>query len=200
MLRSNLERDTRHDAETSQEPHAADPAHCMVLRPGLVEYTKAWKLQQALVERCRTDAAARLLLLERPPTYTLGARGKTEHLLADDNALTEIGAVVARSDRGGDVTFHGPGQLVGYPIIDLSKWGQGPLWYVRSLQRMLIEALATFGIEGERRPGQPGAVGWGKEDRVDWGARVSRHHESRLCAERRPGPFILLPYRPVRFA
>jgi len=133
-----------------------NPARCTVSRLGLVEFEQAWQLQRHLVEECRLDGEPRLLLLEHSPTYTLGARGKLEHLLANDAKLKQLGASVHRIDRGGDVTFHGPGQLVGYPILDLSNWGQGPLWYVRSLEAVLIETLAGFGIDGQRRPGRPG--------------------------------------------
>ena len=95
--------------------------------------------QRRLVESCQRDGHARLLLLEHPPTYTLGARGRQEHLLLDAGLLAALGASVHRTDRGGDITFHGPGQLVGYPIFDLRRWQQGPRWYVRSL-----EAAAEF--------------------------------------------------------
>src|SRR3990170_1121553 len=116
---------------------------CTVVRPGLVDYQEAWEEQRRLVEACREDGRARLLLLEHPPTYTFGVRGRQEHLLLSEAALAELGASVHRVDRGGDVTFHGLGQLVGYPILDLRRWNQGPLWYVRSLQQTLIEALAS---------------------------------------------------------
>lgn len=129
---------------------------CTVLRLGRVDYQQAWDEQRRLVEACRTDGQARLLLLEHPATYTLGPRGRSEHLLLSEDALASLGAGVYRVDRGGDVTFHGPGQLVGYPILDLRRWQQGPLWYVRSLEATLIEALASFGIAGQRVPKRPG--------------------------------------------
>jgi lipoate-protein ligase B len=146
---------------------------CAVSRLGLVEYQAAWDMQHRLVEECRSGGAAHLLLLEHPPTYTLGARGKVEHLLADEASLAQIGAAVHRIDRGGDVTFHGPGQLVGYPILDLSHWGQGPLWYVRSLEAVLIDALSAFGIAGGRHPGRPG-VWIGDAKIASIGVHVSR--------------------------
>ena len=86
---------------------------CSVQRLGLVEYDDALATQQRLVQACREDGAASLLLLEHPSTYTLGARGDTGNLLADERRLQQIGAVVRHTDRGGDVTYHGPGQLVG---------------------------------------------------------------------------------------
>ena len=146
---------------------------CSVQRLGLVDYQEAWEEQRRLVEACRRDGHGRLLLLEHPPTYTLGARGKQEHLLLSEASLAKVGATVHRVDRGGDVTFHGPGQLVGYPILDIRQWNQGPVWYVCSLEEALIEALATFGIAGERKKGQPGVwVGGAKIAAI--GVRVSR--------------------------
>ena len=146
---------------------------CAVSRLGLIEYQAALDMQRRLVEECRSDGEARLLLLEHPPTYTLGARGRLDNLLVDEASLALLGASLHRIDRGGDVTFHGPGQLVGYPILDLSHWGQGPLWYVRSLEVVLIDTLASFGIESQRRPGRPG-VWIGNAKIASIGVRVSR--------------------------
>ncbi|MGB2695569.1 MAG: lipoyl(octanoyl) transferase LipB [Dehalococcoidia bacterium] len=146
---------------------------CSVRRLGLVDYQQAWDEQRRLVELCHGDGLARLLLLEHPPTYTFGARGKQEHLLASERALAQLGAAVYRVDRGGDVTFHGPGQLVAYPMLDLRAWNQGPSWYVRSLEQTIIDALASFGISARREPGRPGVwVGAGKIAAI--GVRVSR--------------------------
>src|SRR3990170_1478704 len=75
---------------------------------------------------------------------------------AGAEALQRLGAEVHRVDRGGDVTYHGPGQLVGYPVLDLRRWGRGPVWYVRALEEVLIRTLASFGIDGERSEGRPG--------------------------------------------
>jgi lipoate-protein ligase B len=148
-------------------------SRCALSRPGLVQYQEAWDLQRRLVEACRERGEQHLLLLEHPPTYTLGARGKLENVLVDEASLGRLGASVQRIDRGGDVTFHGPGQLVGYPILNLANWGQGPLWYVRALEAVLITALASFGIEGQRRPGRPGV--WVDDAKIaSIGVRVSR--------------------------
>jgi lipoate-protein ligase B len=146
---------------------------CAVRRLGLVEYEEAWAMQRHLVETCRQTGEQHLLLLEHPPTYTLGARGNQENLLLSENALAAIGATVHRIDRGGDITYHGPGQLVGYPILDLRRWGQGPLWYVRSLEAALIETLSRLGVRGERRPGKPG-VWLGTAKIAAIGVHVSR--------------------------
>jgi lipoyl(octanoyl) transferase len=146
---------------------------CTVHRLGVVDYQKALERQRLLMGACRRDGCARLLLLEHPPTYTLGVRGRQEHLLLDEAGLAELGASVRRVDRGGDVTFHGPGQLVGYPILDLERWSQGPVWYVRSLETVLIDALAAFGISAERMPGRPG-VWVGRAKIAAIGVHISR--------------------------
>ena len=146
---------------------------CSVQRLGLVEYDAALATQQRLVQACREDGAARLLLLQHPPTYTLGARGDTGNLLADEERLQQIGATVRRTDRGGDITYHGPGQLVGYPILDLHQWHEGPRWYVRSLEQVLIETLAEFGIASQREQGRPGV--WAGDSKIAAiGVRISR--------------------------
>jgi lipoyl(octanoyl) transferase len=153
-------------------PHPA-ASRCAVHRLGLVEYQEAWALQRRLAEACRERGELHLLLLEHPPTYTLGARGKQEHLLLSEAALARLGASVHCVDRGGDITFHGPGQLVGYPILDLRRWNQGPLWYVRSLEAVLIDALASFGIDAARMPGRPG-VWAGRAKIASIGVHISR--------------------------
>lgn len=143
-----------------------------LLRPGLVDYARAWDLQRDIAASVRSGGDETLILLEHPATYTLGARGATNYLLASEAALAALGAAVIRSDRGGDVTFHGPGQIVGYPIINLRARGQGPVWHVRSLERVLIEALARFGIDGGRAEGRPGV--WCGNDKIAAiGVRVS---------------------------
>ena len=149
------------------------PARCIAQRLGLVEYEDALAEQRRLGDALRNGGEPHLFLLEHPPTYTLGARGKSEHVLLGEDALARLGTKVVRIDRGGDVTFHGPGQLVGYPIINLNDWGQGPLWYVRALEAMLIEALSPFGIDAQRRPGRPG-VWLGNEKIASIGVHVSR--------------------------
>lgn len=129
---------------------------CVVLRPGLMEYAAAWRLQRCLADDVRAGGDERLILLEHPHTYTLGARARHEHLLLPPAVLESQGAQVFRVDRGGDVTYHGPGQLVGYPILHLRRRGLGPVAYVRLLEETLIDALQTFGIAGRRSEGRPG--------------------------------------------
>ncbi len=148
-------------------------SRCILLRPGRVAYQDAWQLQQRIAERVRAGGEPTLILLEHPPTYTLGVRGQAAHLLLSEEAFLSRGAEVHRADRGGDVTFHGPGQLVGYPIINIRSYGEGPSWYVRTLEATLIDVLARFGISAERSERNPGV--WVADAKIAAiGVRVSR--------------------------
>lgn len=118
---------------------------------GTIGYTEAWDLQRDLAEaRTRGEIPNTLLLLEHPPTYTLGRRGGDSDLLLPVEDLKLQGATVIDVDRGGQATFHGPGQLVAYPILDLKEWRRGPLHYVRTLEAVLIGVLQEFGIGAMR--------------------------------------------------
>ncbi len=124
---------------------------------GTVPYQEAWELQGRLVAaRRRGLIGDLLLLLEHPPVYTLGRGGRAEHLLAPVEWLRRQGADVFEVDRGGDITFHGPGQLVGYPILDLTAWGRDLHRYLRNLEETLIRALAAFGVAAGRKAGYTG--------------------------------------------
>jgi len=97
-----------------------------------------------------------LMLLEHPPVFTLGRKAHREHILQSDEQLHKLGIAVVDVDRGGDVTYHGPGQLVAYPILDLSHWKQSIGWYLRSLEQVLINTLSRYGLEGRRVEGYTG--------------------------------------------
>lgn len=97
-----------------------------------------------------------LMLLEHTPTFTLGRNAHENHLLRNRDRLAEMGIEVCEVDRGGDVTYHGPGQLVAYPILDLGHWKKSLSWYLRELEQVLIDLLADYGIEGERVEGYTG--------------------------------------------
>lgn len=128
-----------------------------VHRPGVVSYEEALAWQQARAEAVRNgEASEALAVLQHPPVYTLGMRGERRHVLATPEALAARGARLVPTDRGGDVTFHGPGQLVAYPILDLRRRELGPATYVRMLEAVLIDTLARFGIEAGRVAGRPG--------------------------------------------
>lgn len=135
-----------------------------ISRPGLIDYAQAWSWQRERASELREGRDGEwLALLQHPPVYTLGRRARPEHLLVDRAELARRGAGVVEVDRGGDVTFHGPGQLIGYPILDLRARGLLPGDYVRDLEQILIDALRTFEVTGERVPGRPGVwAGGGK--------------------------------------
>jgi lipoyl(octanoyl) transferase len=116
-----------------------------------VPYGEALELQHALVAaRKRGALNDALLLLEHPPVFTLGRNAKEEHILASRELLDQIGIEVFHVERGGDVTYHGPRQLVGYPILDLRNYRQDVGWYVRSLEEVLIATLDDFGLNARR--------------------------------------------------
>lgn len=118
---------------------------------GIVPYADALALQHRLVDaRKAGQGEDTLLLLEHPPVFTLGRNATEEHILAAPEFLDELGIEVHRVERGGDVTYHGPGQLVGYPILDLRQHRKDVGWYVRSLEDVLIKTLESFGIEAHR--------------------------------------------------
>jgi lipoyl(octanoyl) transferase len=124
---------------------------CRVRRLGVVDYLEASDLQRRLVaERAAGAVADTLLLLEHPPTYTLGATGDEAHLLVPRKKLAEQGIAVHCVDRGGDITYHGPGQLVGYPVVDIGGRRGGALRYLRDLEEVLVAALLTLGIAAGR--------------------------------------------------
>jgi lipoyl(octanoyl) transferase len=142
-----------------------------VVRAGTVPYLTAWGWQRSLVERRQHDEVGDvLLLLEHPRVYTLGKRADRSNVLLDDATLTARGIEVVEVDRGGDVTYHGPGQLVGYPILRLE--GTPVVDYVRALEELLIRTLATYGVTGTRSPGYTG-VWVGDEKVAAIGVRVA---------------------------
>ena len=133
---------------------------------GLIGYKECWTIQQTFFDAliaakrsCGEEAsapAARLLLCEHPHVYTLGKSGHADNLLVDETFLTRIGAEFYRIDRGGDITYHGPGQLVGYPVLDLQRLGMGLKEYVHALEQSVIDTIADFGVQGGRVPGATG--------------------------------------------
>lgn len=135
-------------------------------------YEAAWQWQQETAAAIRAGAPDTLALLQHTPVYTFGRRVRPEHLLVTREALQASGASVVETNRGGDVTFHGPGQVVGYPILNLRQLGLGPVDYVCRLEETLIRVLARFGIEGARVAGRPGV--WTEAGKIAAiGVRVS---------------------------
>ena len=132
------------------------PSPCQIIRLGTVEYHRAWELQVELAAKVHDGAQPNtLLLLEHSPVYTKGRLSKPEHILLSDEELRQKGIGVYEADRGGQVTFHGPGQLVAYPVVDLREWG-GPVKYVRTLERIIVDSLADFKITAETIDGITG--------------------------------------------
>lgn len=116
-----------------------------------VPYAEALLLQHRLVAaRKKGELQDTLLLLEHPPVFTLGRNAREEHILASREYLDQMGIQVYHVERGGDVTYHGPRQLVGYPILDLRSYRMDVGWYVRSLEDLLINAVKSFGLEARR--------------------------------------------------
>jgi lipoyl(octanoyl) transferase len=126
---------------------------CVLRELGRVDYGQAMELQQQLVcDRKQGLIADHLLLLEHPHVITLGRNGHLENLLASDEILQRAGISFYATDRGGDVTYHGPGQLVGYPILDLREWQRDVGAYVRAVEQTIIDTLADYGIAAGRIP------------------------------------------------
>lgn len=147
---------------------------CTIVEADFVEYSAAWSLQQRLHERVvEGELPNVLLLLQHPHVYTLGRRGETSDILISEDELGRLDVEVYQVDRGGEVTYHGPGQLVGYPIINLRSSGLGPLNYVRALERTIVSVLAQFGIAATSDD-RPTGVWVGDAKIAAIGVRVSR--------------------------
>lgn len=149
------------------------PRNLAVVRLGRSDYRACWDLQHAAVRLRRECRIPDLLLLtEHNPVFTLGTGADEHHVLAGREELHARGIDVVRTNRGGDVTYHGPGQLVGYPILDLHAYGCDLHRYLRDLERVLIETLADFGLSAGRCPGYTG-VWIGDEKIAAIGIRTS---------------------------
>jgi lipoyl(octanoyl) transferase len=145
---------------------------------GLMGYAEANALQKRVVAARKAGAIEDVLLLcEHPHVITLGRNGKRENLLASEPVLRQKGVEFHASDRGGDITYHGPGQLVGYPILNLGAIRRDVVWYVRMLEEAMIRATAEFGIAAERVAGKTGiwVGGGGNEEKLAAiGVHISR--------------------------
>jgi lipoyl(octanoyl) transferase len=132
----------------------------------IMEYGKAWELQKESVHAIDIgEQLERLILLQHPPTYTIGSQNHPEHLLLDHEQLKENGIALFEIDRGGDITYHGPGQLVGYPILKLGEEDRVDLHgYLRNLEAVIIDYLASYGIVGVRKPGYTGV--WVGDEKI----------------------------------
>jgi lipoyl(octanoyl) transferase len=130
---------------------------CHTVDLGLIGYAEAWELQKHVVAARKAGTIDDVLLIcEHPHVITLGRNGKRENLLASEQVLRQKNVEFHSSDRGGDITYHGPGQIVGYPILNLSAIRKDVGWYVRMLEEAMIRASAEFGIAAERVGGKTG--------------------------------------------
>lgn len=153
----------------------------LVIDLGLVEYNAAWDLQRRVVAARKAGTVPDVLLLcEHSPVITLGRNGKLSNLRASDDVLRSMGVSFFETDRGGDITYHGPGQLVGYPILNLGDIRRDVAWYMRGLEEAMIRATAEFGIPSRRVAGRtgvwvevPAALG-GEEKLAAIGVHLSR--------------------------
>ena len=138
---------------------------CVVRQLGQIEYREAYELQKELLEkRVNGQIADTLLLLEHLPTITVGKAGKLENVLVSQTELASAGVSLILTDRGGDVTYHGPGQIVGYPILDLRERNRDVHRYVHHLEEMLIRTLADYSIKSERDPSHAGV--WVNDEEI----------------------------------
>ncbi|WP_018132814.1 lipoyl(octanoyl) transferase LipB [Effusibacillus pohliae] len=147
---------------------------CKIIDLGKIEYGAAFELQKQAVREVMADkSTTRVYLLEHPPVYTIGRAGGEHHVLVDEQQLKQLGISLYEVDRGGDVTYHGPGQLVGYPILPLARWGNDVRRYIRMLEEVVIRFLREYGIESGRIEGLSG-VWVGNEKICAIGVKASR--------------------------
>jgi lipoate-protein ligase B len=126
---------------------------CEVMDLGRLGWRESFRIQQEFVQqRQRGEGLDRLIFVEHPHTVTMGRNAKQEQVLASPEVLSRSGIAFCETDRGGGATYHGPGQVVGYPIVDLREWKRDVRAYFQSVEQLLIDALANFGISAERMP------------------------------------------------
>jgi lipoate-protein ligase B len=164
-------------------PHTSDSSEAVVTRTaktcwvadlGLIPYAAASELQHQLVEARKAGAIPDVLLLcEHPHVITLGRNGHREHLRASQHLLAQMNVEFHPTDRGGDITYHGPGQIVGYPILDLAEHRRDIRWYVDALEEVMIRASADFGVAAKRREGCRGVWVDASSSQASTGAPVA---------------------------
>jgi lipoyl(octanoyl) transferase len=130
---------------------------CQIVDLGMIGYAEAYALQKRIVAARKADAIEDVLLFcNHPHVITQGRNGKREHLLVSEHILRQKGVEFYETSRGGDITYHGPGQIVGYPILNLGAIRRDVVWYVRMLEEAMIRATAEFGITAKRVAGKSG--------------------------------------------
>ncbi len=146
---------------------------CLLLKLDLVEYGKAWEFQKRLFNLRRSNQIEDvLIILQHPPTYTLGRRNKkTNHFLTDENQLRNMGYFIYRTDRGGAATYHGPGQIVCYPIIGMKSYTEDYYHYLRMLEEVMIKTLRDYKIKSRRDERYTGV--WVEKEKIGFvGVRI----------------------------
>ena len=140
-----------------------------ILDLGLSDYNETWKLQKQLQsKRILGEIKDHFLLVEHPPVFTLGKNASKEHIISNLDNVSII-----QTDRGGNITFHGPGQLVGYPILDLNHYKRSITWYMRELEQLIIDVLFEYDIDANRKKGLTGI--WVKNKKIAaLGVRISK--------------------------
>ncbi len=140
-----------------------------ILDLGLSDYNETWKLQKQLQsKRILGEIKDHFLLVEHPPVFTLGKNASKEHIISN---LDDVSII--QTDRGGNITFHGPGQLVGYPILDLNHYKRSITWYMRELEQLIIDVLFEYDIDANRKKGLTGI--WVKNKKIAaLGVRISK--------------------------
>ena len=140
-----------------------------ILDLGLSDYNETWKLQKKLQsKRILGEIEDHLILVEHPPVFTLGKNASKQHIINNSNGVSII-----QTDRGGNITFHGPGQLVGYPILDLNHYKRSITWYMRELEQLVIDVLDEYDIKASRKKGLTGT--WVKDKKIAaLGVRISK--------------------------
>lgn len=141
---------------------------------GLRKYSEMWNFQKSLFEEVNSSRNGNFLIFtEHPPVITIGKSGKLENIVTDQKQLTSEGIDFFKIDRGGDATFHGPGQIVCYPIFNLNEFKKDINWYLRSLEEIIILTLEKYGIKGSRIAGLTGV--WVENNKIcAIGVKISR--------------------------
>jgi lipoyl(octanoyl) transferase len=145
-----------------------------LIKPGITNYHEAWDYQKKLFDKVvRERSQNYLILTEHHPVITIGKTGSQNNLLTPPSQLSSKGIDLVEIDRGGDITFHGPGQMVGYPILDLSQFHKDIHWYLRTIEEVIIRVLKGFGIQGKRIPDLTGV--WVNDKKIcAIGVKVTR--------------------------
>jgi len=159
---------------------------CQIIDLGLIGYAEAYALQKRIVAARKAEAIEDVFLLcEHPHVITQGRNGKREHLLVSEPVLRQKGMEYYETSRGGDITYHGPGQIVGYPILNLSAIRRDVVWYVRTLEEAMIRATAGFGVTSEPPSRQDRNLGAHREYRGkaggDWRTHQPLGYLARIC-------------------